>query len=320
MHYKDFLQSNSSWGDQHVWNWNNFSCHWRVIGEEDKQPLVLIHGFGASSSHWRHNVDFFYQKGFCVYALDLIGFGESEQPTPQKLQKLDNHFWSLQLAAFLKEIIKTSANRKVILVGNSLGALTALTTAAFYPNLVKAVIAAPLADPTLIKSAKLTLPNWILSIKNTLIKILFKLIPLKILIALITRTKAINIAIQSAYYKSIKKDYELREIIIRPAQRKLASKALRAMCIGMSTRKENVTAPALLNRIYSMQYDLPILLIWGEEDKFVPVSIGKKLDQQYPSLELFIISNTGHCPHDESPSDFNHHLLHWLNKKLSKEI
>ena len=38
---------------------------------------MLLHGFGASSDHWRNNAYFLEKAGFRVYSLDLIGFGES---------------------------------------------------------------------------------------------------------------------------------------------------------------------------------------------------------------------------------------------------
>ena len=62
------------------WNWNGFKIFWRVKGKENKHPIILLHGFGASSKHWRNNTYYFAKKGYSVYSLDLIGFGNSAQP------------------------------------------------------------------------------------------------------------------------------------------------------------------------------------------------------------------------------------------------
>jgi len=44
--------------------------------------VVLIHGFGASSGHWRHNLPEL-GKHFSTYAIDLLGFGSSDKPCSQ---------------------------------------------------------------------------------------------------------------------------------------------------------------------------------------------------------------------------------------------
>ena len=46
----------------------------------------------------------------------------------------------------------------------------------------------------------------------------------------------------------------------------------------------------------------------------------KKLVTQYPWIKLFIIENTGHCPHDESPSEFNQYVLNWLKSNSRRYI
>ena len=43
-----------------------------------KLPIFLIHGFGASVEHWRHNMSALNQN-HSVYALDLLGFGASKK-------------------------------------------------------------------------------------------------------------------------------------------------------------------------------------------------------------------------------------------------
>ncbi|WP_269623217.1 alpha/beta fold hydrolase [Prochlorococcus marinus] len=313
-------QNIPNWGEQHFWNWNGLFCHWRLLGEENQKSIILLHGFGASSSHWRYNASFLAENGFKVYGLDLIGFGKSEQPSQRKLKKLDNIFWANQVAAFVKEIVFPKNDEKVVLLGNSLGGLTALTTAACHPNLVKAVIAAPLPDPALIQDKFLTIPKWLLKIKNFFIKTFFNFLPLRTIVRFIIKTKLIDIAIQSAYSHSVKNDFDLKQIILEPAKRYSAGRVLRSMCIGMSTRDEISKAPSLLSRIASFPKHMPILIIWGSEDKFVPLRIGKKLIKDHSWLQLSIIERTGHCPHDESPKNFNQYVLHWLKNNLEGYI
>ena len=320
MSSKISFQNNSRWGEKNSWVWRTYKCHWRVLGKNNKKPLLFLHGFGASSAHWRNNAYFFAQNGFKVFSLDLIGFGKSDQPGPNRLKKLDNFVWSMQVADFLREVIKTTDNGKVTIIGNSLGGLVGITTAAFNHELVDSVIAAPLADPDLIKRQNRKPPRWLFSAKNKLITIFFKLLPLELIIPLIAKTNLIILALQSAYNHSIKLDSDLKRIVIEPSQRDTAPRALRAMCIGMSTREAKLTAPYLLDRIRSIPDHAKILLIWGKKDKFIPLALSKRLTNRFPWLQLSIINNAGHCPHDESPSDFNQCVLNWLKNNSERYI
>ncbi len=287
-----------------------------ILRGGDKKSIVFIHGFGASCEHWRNNAGYFANAGFRVYGLDLIGFGKSEQPHSKKLSYLNNNVWSKQVADFIREIVQKNKHEKVILIGNSIGGLTAITTAALEPKLVEAVIAAPLPDPVLMQSLKLKLPKYITRLRDILIHVFFKFLPIEIIIPLIIRTNLIKKALQLAYYHSIASDDDLQKIVKQPAKRKTAARALRAMCIGMSTRKPEDTAPKLLKVLENRGDRLPALLIWGRQDKLVPLIVGKRIRKQYPWLELLVLDNTGHCPHDESPHSFNQYVLNWLKVNL----
>jgi hypothetical protein len=56
------------------WSWRGHRVHYLQQGRADKPALVLIHGFGASTYHWRANVPALAEN-YQVYALDLLGFG-----------------------------------------------------------------------------------------------------------------------------------------------------------------------------------------------------------------------------------------------------
>ena len=104
--------------------------------QSNKPPIVLIHGFGASTSHWRYNIPALAES-HRVYAIDLLGFGLSDKP----LTDYNAEVWRTQLAAFLQEVVGVGGSlggSKAIVVGNSLGGYTALATAAYHPELVQA--------------------------------------------------------------------------------------------------------------------------------------------------------------------------------------
>ena len=302
----------SDWGKSKNWFYKDLKVHFRVAGKESNNPIVLVHGFGASSDHWRNNAEIFACAGYRVYGIDLIGFGKSDQDVQGKGIYLNNQFWADQLASFIDEIVNIEKKRKVVLIGNSLGALTAITTLTKRPELIKTIIASPLPEPVTVNPINNFFPDWIRRINNFLIKVFFNLLPLKPLINLISRTNLINFALQSAYFRSISNDKSLKRIVTVPARRANASKALRAMCIGMSNRAKHEKGPYILEKIETLHNRPPILMIWGNQDKLIPIFLAKKLLKLHPWLKLSVIDNAGHCLHDELPNLFNQIVLKWL--------
>ena len=297
--------------NSNFWNWKGFKVFWKVEKEENKIPIILLHGFGASCLHWRYNSSYFAKKGFAVYSLDLIGFGNSSQPGIKEIGKLDNGVWSEQVEDFINQIIRPKNSNKVILIGNSLGALVALTSAVYLTNEILAVIASPL--PEALNFNKITTKPKInlKKFKIKLIKLFFNILPLEIILFIVNKLKIIKLGLQGAYYKKDKVDIELLEIITKPVLRKTAARALRAMCIGMSIREEKLKTSFLLESLNKSK-KVPFLIIWGEKDNFIPLFLGKKIANFYRWVELKIIPNSGHCVHDEDHKKFNRICYEWI--------
>jgi pimeloyl-ACP methyl ester carboxylesterase len=266
---------------------------------------VLLHGFGAGSGHWRRNAGALAAAGWCVYGLDLIGFGASSQPA----LRLDNRLWARQLQAFLEQVVQAPA----VLVGHSLGGLVALSCGVFFPQWVRAVVAAPLPDPALLtEAAPVGLraprqPPWRRRLKRWLVTLLCRLLPLELVVPLLAHSPLLDLGIQSAYHRPVLGDGELHRVIARPARRPGAVRALRAMSIAMALRPHGATAPALLLRIRQ-----PLLLVWGRQDRLVPLEVAEKVRRLRHDLPLTVLENAGHCPHDEVAGAFNDLLLDWL--------
>ena len=98
--------------NDYYWNWNNFKICWSVSGENNKKPIIFIHGFGASRMHWRKNIDYFAKKDFAAYSLDLLGFGDSYQPGIKEIGALNNAIWRNQIEDFIEQIINQKIPRK----------------------------------------------------------------------------------------------------------------------------------------------------------------------------------------------------------------
>src|SRR4051794_35677278 len=108
-----------------------FKLHYLEAGHG--APVVLLHGLGGDGSRWKPNIEALAQD-FHVFALDQIGFGESDKP-------LANYHTGM-LAEFLVGFLKAAGIPKASLVGNSMGAGVALYTAVKFPQVVDRIVLA----------------------------------------------------------------------------------------------------------------------------------------------------------------------------------
>lgn len=98
-----------------------FECNYVVAGPQDGQAVVLVHGFGASSYHWRYQIPELAAQGFRVYALCLLGYGWSSR----SVLNYSGEVWATQINAFMSQVVGSPS----VLVGNSIGAFSSLIAA-----------------------------------------------------------------------------------------------------------------------------------------------------------------------------------------------
>jgi len=93
------------------WKWRGHDINYIEMGDSSKPALVLIHGFGASSYHWRYNIPVL-ARDYHVFAFCKLGFGLSSKPILDYTPEV----WRDQTVDFLKELVQKPAT----LAGNSL--------------------------------------------------------------------------------------------------------------------------------------------------------------------------------------------------------
>ncbi len=105
------------------WSHRGHPVHAVVAAPERPQgpAVLLVHGFGASTDHWRHNLPVLARRHE-VHAIDLLGFGRSAKPAGLAY---GGALWRDQLSAYVAERI----GRPTVLVGNSLGGFACLAAA-----------------------------------------------------------------------------------------------------------------------------------------------------------------------------------------------
>ena len=66
-----------------MWEWRGYRVRYQSLGEEQDGPAVLlVHGLFVNADHWRRNLPALADAGFRAYAIDLLGYGYSDKPTP----------------------------------------------------------------------------------------------------------------------------------------------------------------------------------------------------------------------------------------------
>ena len=298
----------TDWGHVSMLHWQAQPLQVRRLGRPGNPPLVLIHGFAAAAGHWRANAPAFAAAGWCVYGVDLLGFGASAQPFLVQ----DNRTWAQQVLHLIEQRIQ----EPVVIVGHSLGALVGLTAAVSRPELVKALVLAPLQDPALLKAPPRRHTHrhthrcrrW----QPLLMLLQRRLVPWRLILWLFSRPWLLALGLKVAYKQQQRLDPGLLRLFARPCRRPGAAGSLAGMTIGMGKRPPWATAPALLRRV-----TVPVLLLWGREDCLAPKAMAKAVGRLRPDLPLQVLENCGHCPHDEDPKRFNGAVLAWLGETFS---
>lgn len=59
----------------------NYTAHYQHPTNPKLPYITFIHGFPSSAYDWRHQVEFFQDKGYGVIAPDTLGYGQTDRPT-----------------------------------------------------------------------------------------------------------------------------------------------------------------------------------------------------------------------------------------------
>ncbi|MGB9003172.1 MAG: alpha/beta hydrolase, partial [Nitrosotalea sp.] len=59
---------------------------------------------------------------------------------------------------------------------------------------------------------------------------------------------------------------------------------------------------------------VPTLLIWGKEDKMIPIEYSKGFVDSIPSCDFAVMNGCGHTPYEEKPDEFSKLVLDFLSR------
>ncbi|WP_414578121.1 alpha/beta fold hydrolase [Anabaena sp. CCY 9402-a] len=288
-------------GNQRDWVWRGWQIRYTYIrasqNHQKTTPLILLHGFGASIGHWRHNLEALSEY-HTVYALDMLGFGGSEKAPANYSIEL----WVEQVYEFWQAFIR----QPVVLVGNSNGSLVSLAAAAAHPDMVKGIVMMSLPDPSLEQEA---IPPILRPLVKTIKNIVASPLFLKPVFYFVRQPSVLRRWASLAYAHPEAITDELIDILAGPPQDRGSARAFSALFKAAIAINFSPSVKALLPNI-----KIPMLLIWGQKDRFVPPILASRFAQYNERLQLLNLEDVGHCPHDECPEQVNQAILDWINQ------
>ncbi len=293
-----------------LWSWNERSIGWSLVGNPNaEEAILLIHGFGANTNHWRFNQPVLAEQ-LPTYAIDLLGFGRSDQPRAslkdEPIRDDEVHYsfdlWGQQVADFCLEVI----DRPVRLVGNSIGGVVALRAAQLLGDRCRGVVLIDCAQRLMDDKQLATQPAWMTWIRPLLKTLVRQRWLSTALFRNAARPSVIRNVLKKAYPSGANIDDELVDLLFQPTQRDGAAEAFR----GFINLFDDYLAPELMHDLIA-----PVDLIWGEEDPWEPLDEARKWSETIQCINsINIIPRAGHCPHDEYPSIVNEILIKKINQ------
>jgi pimeloyl-ACP methyl ester carboxylesterase len=251
------------------------------INYEDQgqgQPLILLHGYGASTYSWRH-VSPYFSKSYRVIAIDLKGFGLSDKP-------MDSDYSVLEQSRIIAEFIRIRRLENVILVGNSLGGAVSLLTFLMQSDQGAHHISKLILFDA--ASYKQDLPVFISILRVPVINELSLIL------------SSSNFKSRMILRKAFFDDSKITEEMVATYGAYLSLPGASHALIKSAQQMVPANLEEISERYKSIT--IPVLLIWGEKDVIVPLEVGRKLAGTIPNAKLVVLPNCGHIPQEECPS------------------
>lgn len=265
------------------------------------QPVVLVHGLGASHTSWMAVAPALAERRRVV-AIDLLGFGRT--PLAGRAATIEAHV--ALLARFLEEEIGAPA----VLVGNSMGGLVSVLTAALRPRAVSRLVlvgaalprppGTPLDRVVAATFALYMIPGageWFLR-RN-----MAKLGPEKILRQTL-RLCGVDPArvLPAAWEASVALAHERRGYPW-------------ANAAFLGTARSLLRTNARRERVYDAIRGLsaPALLIQGSEDRLVPPIVSEAAAGLRADWKVELLKGVGHVPQLEVPQRWIEIVSAWLD-------
>lgn len=227
-----------------------YRVHYFVGGKGT--PLLLIHGLGSRSEDWTPEIPGYVNKGFRVYALDLLGCGRTDHP--------DIAYTIQQQTDLIQGFLAAVHVPRADVVGWSLGGWIAFQFALQHPESVRRLVvmdSAGLSFPTTL-TPQIFEPRTMEQLK-------------RLEVLLLPHPHALPGFFDRALLRAMQRNFF---VVHRTVQSMVAGKDL------LDGQLKNV--------------QVPVLIVWGENDTLIPPHVALRMHQAMPQSVLEIYSGCGH--------------------------
>lgn len=229
--------------------------------EEGEGPLIImLHGWGSNCDLFSGVIGF-AKKAYHVVAMDMPGFGKSDEPA----EPMDVDDYVNFVLAFIKELFPEED--KIIFLGHSMGGRVIIKLASgIHDGRIKTSFSIP--------KIILTDSAGVMPVRTEAQK---------------KRTKRYH------FYKNILTKTGISKVFpgtLDKLQKKFGSADYAAASPVMRQSLVKVVNEDLVP--YMPSVTMPALLIWGDKDTATPLSDGKKMEELMPEAGLAVIEGAGH--------------------------
>jgi pimeloyl-ACP methyl ester carboxylesterase len=241
-------------------------------------PVILIHGLSGCWQNWLENIPHLARR-HRVIAVDLPGFGESELPN----EEISIPGYGRFVDAFLTDV----GIERAALVGNSMGGFIAAETALAHPSRVEKLV--------LVSAAGLA------RVGNRQLYALERAARLAHPLAAVFLARRQHIVRRPRLRKRMLFGIVRHPELIAPELAyEVASGAGKP---GFMNALNAIAAYDFRDRL--PEITVPTLIVWGRDDRIVPVAGAYEYQELIPIARRVIFEDTGHMPMLERPGRFN---------------
>lgn len=267
---------------------DGLTVHLRDEGPKDAQAIILLHGSNASLHTWQQWVDRL-AGSYRIIRFDQIGHGLTG-PHPKG---------DYSVAAFVDAVDRVARNRgldKFYLGGNSMGGGVSHAYAIAHPERLLGVILVDASGAPDARPRQLPIGFRIMNMPG--VNRLATVITPRAVIERSLEGSVSNRAVITAAEVD-----EYWELLRHPGNRAATLKRFQ-------TRRESTPESA----IPAATRAIPALILWGDEDRLIPVGAAKWFQSVYPDNVTHIYRGIGHIPMEEAPDRSAADVRQWLDR------
>ena len=242
-------------------------------------PLVLVHGYTASTYAWKDVFEPLAQY-YHVVAIDLKGFGFSGKPDGDYTRRAQS-----ELVIKLMDHLNID---RAILCGNSMGGEISLNAARYHPERVRALILVDSAGVTVSNSGSVSpgFAEW-------------PVVGPAVTALALASDSLVRDGLKKSYFDDARVTDEMVAAYYRPLKTRGGQ---RAAFLARRQASQHSGESAIEPEISKIGQ--PTLILWGAEDELIPVEAGRKLNSLIAGSRLVVLDHCGHVPQSESPDRF----------------